>query len=141
MLFRSEPGSRTPIPDPIIDDLIEANARDGGIERRPIEDLEIRKRCLYPLINEAANILADGIAARPGDIDVVWVYGYGFPAFRGGPLRYADTLGLRDIYDDMLALEKIHGANWTPSPLLAHLATSGGTFGSGTGERAWATAQ
>ena len=139
--YRYEPGSRTPIPDPIIDDLIEANARDGGIERRPIEDLEIRKRCLYPLINEAANILADGIAARPGDIDVVWVYGYGFPAFRGGPLRYADTLGLRDIYDDMLALEKIHGANWTPSPLLAHLATSGGTFGSWTGERAWATAQ
>ena len=74
-------------------------------------------------------------------MDVVWVNGYGFPAFRGGPLRYADSVGLRDIYDDMLAFEGVHGAYWRPAPLLAHLATSGGTFGSWTGGRVWATTQ
>ena len=139
--YRYEDGNRTPIPDPLVLDLIEKNAREAGIERRTIEDLEIRKRCIYPLINEAANVLSDGIAARAGDVDVVWVNGYGFPAFRGGPLRYADSVGLRDIYDDMLAFEGVHGAYWRPAPLLAHLATSGGTFGSWTGGRVWATTQ
>ncbi len=84
---------------------------------------------MYPLINEAAKILDEGIAARPGDVDVVWVYGYGFPAFRGGPLRWADSIGLRAIVDDLLAFERVHGSNWTPAPLLRELAESGGTFG------------
>jgi 3-hydroxyacyl-CoA dehydrogenase len=127
--YRYESGSRTPVPDPFVDELIERNAREAGIERRDIADDEILKRCMYPLVNEAAKILAEGIAARSGDVDVVWVYGYGFPAFRGGPLRWADSVGLRAILDDLLAFERVHGSNWTPAPLLRELAERGETFG------------
>ena len=127
--YRYESGSRTPVPDPLVDDLIVRCAQEAGIERRAISDDEILKRCMYPLINEAAKILAEGIAARPGDVDVVWVYGYGFPAWRGGPLRWADSIGLRSIVDDLLAFERVHGPSWTPAPLLRELAESGGTFG------------
>jgi 3-hydroxyacyl-CoA dehydrogenase len=127
--YRYEAGSRTPIPDPFVDELIARNARAAGIERREISDDEILKRCMYLLINEAAKELAEGIAARPGDVDVVWVYGYGFPAFRGGPLRWADSIGLASIVDDMRAFERVHGEQWSPAPLLRELAASGGTFG------------
>jgi len=127
--YRYESGSRTPIPDPLVDEVIERNARAAGIERREISDDEILKRCMYPLINEAAKILEEGIAARSGDVDVVWVYGYGFPAFRGGPLRWADSIGVRAILDDLLAFERVHGSNWTPAPLLRELAERGETFG------------
>jgi 3-hydroxyacyl-CoA dehydrogenase len=136
--YRYESGDRTPHPDPFVENLIRTLAREAGIVQRQIGDDEILKRCIYPLINEAANILADGTAARPGDVDVVWVYGYGFPAFRGGPLRYADSVGLRTIYDEMLAFEREHGAYWMPSPLLAELATSGGSFGKWQGTPQWA---
>jgi 3-hydroxyacyl-CoA dehydrogenase len=127
--YRYEPGNRTPVPDPFVDDVIARNAREAGIERREISDDEILKRCMYLLVNEAAKILAEGIAARPGDVDVVWVYGYAFPAFRGGPLRWADSVGLKSIVDDMLAFERAHGGYWAPAPLLRELAASGGTFG------------
>ncbi|HEY0383743.1 MAG TPA: 3-hydroxyacyl-CoA dehydrogenase NAD-binding domain-containing protein [Candidatus Elarobacter sp.] len=128
--YRYEAGNRTPIPDPFVDDVIVRNAREAGIERREISDAEILKRCMYLLVNEAAKILAEGIAARPGDVDVVWVYGYAFPAFRGGPLRWADSVGLQSIVDDMVAFERAHGEYWAPAPLLRELAASGGTFGS-----------
>jgi 3-hydroxyacyl-CoA dehydrogenase len=128
--YRYGDGSRTPIPDPFVDELIARCAREAGIERREISDDEILKRCLYPLINEAAKILDEGIAARPGDVDVVWVYGYGFPAWRGGPLRWADSVGLRSIVDDLLAFERVHGDVWTPAPLLRELAERGETFAS-----------
>ena len=108
--------------------MIVRNAREAGIERREISDDEILKRGMYLLVNEAAKILAEGIAARPGDVDVVWVYGYAFPAFRGGPLRWADSVGLQNIVDDMLAFERVHGDYWAPAPLLRELATNGGTF-------------
>jgi 3-hydroxyacyl-CoA dehydrogenase len=127
--YRYAEGSRTPIPDPLVDELAERAAREAGIERRAIGDDEILERCMYPLVNEAAKILEEGIAARPGDVDVVWVYGYGFPAWRGGPLRWADAIGLRKIVDDMLAFEARHGAEWAPAPLLRDLAERGGTFG------------
>ena len=127
--YRYEQGSRTPIPDPLVERVIARVAAQAGITARTIGDDEILARCMYPLVNEAAAILADGIAERPGDIDVTYVYGYGFPAFRGGPLRWADTIGLRKIYDEMLAFEQVHGAYWTPAPLLRELALSGGTFG------------
>ena len=127
--YRYEAGSRTPIPDPVVDDVIVRNAREAGIERRDISDDEILKRCMYLLVNEAAKILDEGIAARPGDVDVVWVYGYGFPAFRGGPLRWADSIGLQNIVNDMLAFERAHGDYWAPAPLLRQLAENGGTFG------------
>ena len=84
---------------------------------------------MYLLVNEAAKILAEGIAARPGDVDVVWVYGYGFPAFRGGPLRWADSVGLKTILAEMLEFERVHGERYAPAPLLRELAQSGGTFG------------
>ena len=116
--YRYEAGSRTPIPDPVVDEVIARNAREAGIERREISDDEILKRCMYLLVNEAAKILDEGIAARPGDVDVVWVYGYAFPAFRGGPLRWADSIGLKTIVDDMLAFARTHGDYWTPAPLL-----------------------
>jgi 3-hydroxyacyl-CoA dehydrogenase len=127
--YRYEPGSRTPHPDPVTAELIAQVAAEAGIERRTIGDDEILKRCMYPLVNEAAAILADGTAERPGDIDVVWVYGYGFPAFRGGPLRWADSVGLRVICDEMRAFEAQHGAAWVPAPLLAELAARGASFG------------
>jgi len=89
---------------------------------------EILKRCLYPLVNEAAKELDEGIAARPGDVDVVWIYGYGFPVWRGGPLRWADSVGIATIVDDMREFERVHGSKWTPAPLLVELAENGGTL-------------
>ncbi|GAC1582992.1 MAG: 3-hydroxyacyl-CoA dehydrogenase NAD-binding domain-containing protein [Candidatus Elarobacter sp.] len=123
-------GSRTPIPDPMVDELVDRLAREAGIERRDVSDREILERCMFPLVNEAAKILAEGIASRPGDIDVVWVYGYGFPAFRGGPMRWAESVGLATIVDKMRAYEKVHGDAWAPAPLLVELAERGATFGS-----------
>jgi 3-hydroxyacyl-CoA dehydrogenase len=137
--YRYEPGNRAPLPDPIVDDLIISVAHEAGVTRRAIGDDEIRQRCIYALINEAAAILAEGIAARPGDIDVVWVNGYSFPAYRGGPLQYADSVGIRKMYEEMLALEKIHGPVWTPHALIRELAQSDGSFATWRKEAAWAT--
>jgi 3-hydroxyacyl-CoA dehydrogenase len=128
--YRYENGSRTPVPDPFVDDLVERVAREAGVARRTVSDQEILERCMFPLVNEAAKILAEGIAARAGDVDVVWVYGYGFPAWRGGPLHWADSLGLSAILDKIQAYERVHGESWTPAPLLRELAESGGKFGS-----------
>jgi len=131
--FRYEPGDRTPIPDPIVDQVIAKSAQAAGIARREISDDEIVKRAMYPLVNEAALILAEGIASRPGDVDVVYVNGYGFPVWRGGPLRWADSLGLRQVVDDMLAFQQQYGDVWKPAPLLKELADRGESFGSWKG--------
>lgn len=129
--YRYEPGKRTPRADPAVDAIVERLARESGIARRPLDDDEIVKRCIYPLVNEAGHILTEGIATRPGDIDVVWVYGYGFPAFRGGPLRFADSVGLGNVVAGMRAFERAHGQVWQPAPLLAELAASNRSFGQG----------
>jgi len=134
--YRYEPGDRTPHPDPLVAEIVERCAREDGVERRAVGDAEILKRCIYPLVNEAAKILDEGIATRPGDIDVVWIYGYGFPAFRGGPLRWADSVGLLTIVDDMREFAQVHGEAWKPAPLLHELAASGGTFGAWKGRTA-----
>ncbi|TNE37267.1 MAG: 3-hydroxyacyl-CoA dehydrogenase [Alphaproteobacteria bacterium] len=126
--YHYEPGSRTPQPDPIVEDIIVKAARDAGINRREVSDEEILKRCIYPMINEAAKILEEGIAMRASDIDVIWVYGYGWPIYRGGPMRYADHIGLKNIYDDMLKFKAEHGDEWTPAPLLEKLAKEGKGF-------------
>ncbi|MDF2367203.1 3-hydroxyacyl-CoA dehydrogenase NAD-binding domain-containing protein [Sneathiella sp.] len=126
--YHYEKGSRTPQPDPIVEEIIVKAARDAGINRRQVSDEEILKRCIYPMINEAAKILEEGIATRASDIDVIWVYGYGWPIYRGGPMRYADHIGLENIYNDMLKFKAEHGDEWTPAPLLEKLAKEGKGF-------------
>ncbi len=126
--YRYEQGSRTPIPDPEIEQLIVSVSAELGIARRRIEDQEILERCVYTLVNEGAKILEEGVALRPGDIDLIWVYGYGFPMWRGGPMFCADNVGLRKIHDALSRLHDIHGELLRPAPLLAKLARGGKGF-------------
>ena len=85
-------------------------------------------RCIYALVNEGAKILEEGYALRAGDIDIIYVNGYGFPAHRGGPMWYADTVGLRRVLDRVEEFEQQHGELWAPAPLLRRLAEEGKTF-------------
>ena len=126
--YRYEPGTRTPIPDPIVEEVIVQVAKDAGLTRRPIADDEIIPRCLYPLVNEGAKILEEGLAIRPADIDIVWIYGYGFPRYRGGPMFWADLVGLDRIYDTLSRLYDEHGGWLEPAPLLKKLASEGRSF-------------
>jgi 3-hydroxyacyl-CoA dehydrogenase len=126
--YRYEPGSRTPLPDPEVHRLIAETAQAGGIPRRTVPAAELVERPLYALINESARVLEEGIARRPADIDVIYVHGYGFPAFRGGPMWYADTVGLRTIFERVQQFEREHGPRWQPAPLLRRLAESGQRF-------------
>ncbi|HXP77499.1 MAG TPA: 3-hydroxyacyl-CoA dehydrogenase NAD-binding domain-containing protein [Stellaceae bacterium] len=126
--YRYEPGNRAPLPDPEVEAIILQSSRDQGITRRPISDDEILARCLYASINECAKILEEGIALRASDIDVMWLYGFGFPRWRGGPMYYADTVGVAKVYDAVREFHRQHGKLWEPSPLLAKLAESGKTF-------------
>jgi len=126
--YRYEPGNRTPIPDPQIEELIVKASAEAGIERRQISDQEILERCMYALVNTGANILEEGIALRASDIDIVYVYGYGFPRYRGGPMFYADTVGLDKVFETVQRFHAQHGEFWAPSPLLERLAKEGGTF-------------
>ena len=107
--FLYEPGSRTPKSDPEVTKLIEDTPRRLGIKRREVGTQEILERMLYPMINEAARILEEGIALRPGDIDVVWVYGYGWPVWRGGPMHFADADGLSKIASRLTAYAMLTG--------------------------------
>jgi 3-hydroxyacyl-CoA dehydrogenase len=129
--YRYEGGSRTPIPDPEVEALIVATSKRLGVARRPIDRQEIVERMIFPMINEGARILEEGVAQRPGDIDVVWIYGYGFPIWRGGPMFYADTVGLAYIRDQ-LAKFAAHSKdkNLEPAPLLEKLAAEGRGFAS-----------
>lgn len=122
-------GDRTPHPDPEIEKLIVAASEELGIERREISDQEIIERCFYTMINEGAKILGEGIAIRPSDIDLVWIYGYGFPAGKGGPMFYGDQVGVKTIYEVMSRLYDQHGGQLLqPAPLLEELAKSGKSF-------------
>ena len=104
-------------------------ATEMGITRRHIDDEEILQRLLYPMVNEGAKILEEKIAIRASDIDVIWVYGYGWPVYRGGPMFWADQIGLRAVRDRMLEFQKATGdAFWTPAPLLNRLADQGKGF-------------
>jgi 3-hydroxyacyl-CoA dehydrogenase len=116
---------RTRIPDPEVTTLIEGVSRDLKIQRRQIADQEILDRLLHPLVNEGARIVEEGIAARASDIDVVYVNGYGFPAWRGGPMYWAQHAGLTGVVETMRRLTLTHGARWAPAALLERLATSG----------------
>jgi 3-hydroxyacyl-CoA dehydrogenase len=120
---------RNATPDPLIEELIIRHSAEVGIPRRVLSDQEIIERAIYSMINEGAKILEEGIAARPLDIDVVWIYGYGFPVYLGGPMFYADTVGLKKVYDAILKYKDMVGAEyWTPSPLLEELAKAGKGF-------------
>jgi 3-hydroxyacyl-CoA dehydrogenase len=126
-----EQGSRTPRPDPEVEALIVKAARERGITRRPIDKQEIVERLIYPMINEGARILDESIAARPSDIDVIWVYGYGWPVWRGGPMYYADTIGLAQIRDRLAHYAAQSGdERLKPAPLLTRLAQEGRGFAS-----------
>ncbi len=134
--YRYAEGSRMPLSDPEVERLIKDRAAEADIPQRRVTDEEILDRALYALVNEGARILEEGFAARAGDIDVVYVYGYGFPAHRGGPMFHADAVGLRTVYERVRAFERQHGALWEPAPLLRRLAESGKTFRDFDRERA-----
>jgi 3-hydroxyacyl-CoA dehydrogenase len=120
--------NRKSTPDPEVHALIEKAALEGGIQRRHISDDEIIERCIYIMINEGAKILEEGYALRAADIDVIYLTGYGFPGYRGGPMWYADTVGLKKIHDRIAEFHVKHGDFWTPAPLLKKLADAGETF-------------
>ena len=126
--YRYEPGSRVPIPDPEVEAIIVAESKKKGIERRTITAEEIVKRCVYGPINEGAVLLEKGIALRPSDIDIVYVTGYGFPSWRGGPMFYADTVGLASVLDDIKRFHERDGFFWKPAPLLEQLVREGKSF-------------
>jgi 3-hydroxyacyl-CoA dehydrogenase len=122
-------GARRRVPDAQVEAMIAAEAGRLGIARRAVAAEEICQRCLFALINEGAQLLGEGIAAAPGDIDAIWCNGYGFPRFRGGPMFYADTLGLAVVLDGVRRFAQTLGKQyWTPAPLLEELERSGGSF-------------
>jgi 3-hydroxyacyl-CoA dehydrogenase len=116
-------------PDPEVPELIRAEAARLGVKQRTVEPGEIVSRCILALINEGARVLGEGIAATASDIDVIWCNGYGFPRHRGGPMFYADTIGLAEVVASVGELAKSQGKRyWTPAPLLVTLADEGRTF-------------
>jgi len=124
-----KPGDRTPYPSQRVNDMIVNHSREIGVERREISDQEIVERLVYAMVNEAAYLLAEGIAQRASDVDIIYLTGYGFPMHRGGPMFYADTVGLSNV---VATMEKYaggrHGKFWKPAPLLVKLAAEGKTF-------------
>lgn len=129
--YKYEAGSRAPMPDPEVEKLIDETLLRLGRKKRVVSDDEILERMMYPMINEGAKILEEGIAARPSDIDVVWLYGYGWPIYRGGPMFWADTVGLKHIADRLAFYAKeTNDPSLEPAPLLKKLAAEGKTFAS-----------
>ena len=127
------PGDRSAYPSKVVDDLIAAHRAASGVPPRKIEAREIVDRLVYALVNEAARILEEGIAQRASDVDVVYLTGYGFPVWRGGPMCYADEVGVYAVVQRMGELARNRYGDpsfWTPAPLLARLAASGGAFNS-----------
>ncbi len=127
--YRYEPGDRRAIPDPAVEEIIQAYRKEIGVKPRPISDEEIVERCIYALVNEGAKILEEGIALRASDIDMVYLTGYGFPPYRGGPMFYADTVGLPKVLASIEKFQKgYQGGQWQPAPLLVRLAKEGKRF-------------
>ncbi len=127
--YKYDPSTRARSSDPEVEALIRTKAGELGIDQQDFSDEEIIQRCFYPLVNEGALILEEGIAQRPGDIDVVYVYGYAFPAAKGGPMFWADQVGLQKIYEKICEFRDRYGEEyWKPAPLLEKLAGEGRTF-------------
>jgi 3-hydroxyacyl-CoA dehydrogenase len=121
--------NRRASPDPEVAALIERTARAAGIDRREIGREEIVDRCIFALVNEGARVLQEGVALRAADIDVVYLNGYGFPSWRGGPMFYAESVGVKTVLARIEEFRQRHGdALWSPAPLLVELAQSGGMF-------------
>jgi 3-hydroxyacyl-CoA dehydrogenase len=128
-VYRYEPGDRTPHHDPETDALIEKLAMEFNIDKREVSDKEIEERCVLPLINVGAQILEEGTAYRASDLDVVWINGYGFPRYRGGPMCYADILGLDYVLERIKHYQKEIGSSyWKPAPLIEKLVREGKSF-------------
>ena len=130
--------SRNASPDPAVADLVRKYAAEVGIPQRRIPTDEIVDRCIYALVNEGARILEEGYALRAVDIDMIFINGYGFPAHRGGPMWYADTVGLEKVYERVCEFHRQHGVLWEPAPLLRQLAGQGRTFADFVRERSLA---
>ncbi|WP_313222998.1 3-hydroxyacyl-CoA dehydrogenase NAD-binding domain-containing protein [Stutzerimonas nitrititolerans] len=126
--YRYEPGNRTPLENPELASMLAAASREKGIERRELEERYIVERTIYSLVNEGAKILEEGIAQRSSDIDLIYLNGYGFPAWRGGPMFYADSVGLDRVLATIRELHARCGEWWKPAPLLEKLAAEGRTF-------------
>jgi 3-hydroxyacyl-CoA dehydrogenase len=127
--YAYEPGQRKAIADPAVDALITAYRAELGLSPRAIADDEIVGRCILALVNEGARLLQEGIALRASDVDVVYIAGYGFPRYRGGPMFHADLLGLPQVVStmrDFAALPRADTNFWQPAALLQRLATEGG---------------
>jgi 3-hydroxyacyl-CoA dehydrogenase len=120
--------SRLAIPDPEVALWTKRWAAEAGIPQRQIQPGEIVDRCIYALVNEGARILEEGYALRAGDIDIIYINGYGFPAYHGGPMWYADTVGLKKVYERIGEFHDVHGELWEPARLLKQLAAEGKTF-------------
>ena len=134
--YKYDPETRKRMADPEVEDRIIEEANKLGIERRAVSDDEILARCFYPLINEGAKILEEGIAQRASDIDVVYIYGYAFPVAKGGPMHYADAVGLKNVYDKICEFRDRYGEEyWSPAPLLKQLAEEGKSFAEWDAER------
>jgi 3-hydroxyacyl-CoA dehydrogenase len=130
---RYEKGQREAIRDPAVEEMITAYSAEIGVTRRPVSDQEIVERCIFSLVNEGARILEEGIALRASDLDVVYLSGYGFPAWRGGPMQYADTVGLYQVARTMsrfAANPQGDPGFWKPAPLIARLVAEGRSFNS-----------
>jgi 3-hydroxyacyl-CoA dehydrogenase len=128
--YNYDPETRQRLDAPEVQAMIRDEARVLGIPARQFSNEEIIERVIYPLVNEGALILEEHIAQRPGDIDIVYIYGYGFPAHRGGPMFYADMIGLDVIYRRICEFrDTLRADDWQPAPLLQKLAGSGGKFG------------
>ena len=126
--YRYEEGSRRGQPDPVVEDIILKASGAKGIQRRAFSAEEIRGRALAALVNEGAKILEEGIAARPVDIDMVWLFGYGFPSYEGGPMFWADRYGLAKLASEIEEFAKEDPRFWAIAPLLKQLADQGSTF-------------
>ena len=119
---------RRATPDPAVAQLVRNWVEEAGVAQRQISAEEITDRCLYALVNEGGRILEEGYALRASDIDIIYLNGYGFPAYRGGPMWYADTVGLKQVYERVSEFQRQHGEIWRPAPLLKRLADEGKTF-------------
>jgi 3-hydroxyacyl-CoA dehydrogenase len=119
---------RNRLDDPESERIVRQLAADAGIEQREIDAAEMVDRTVYALVNEGARILEEGYALRAADIDIIYLNGYGFPAYRGGPMWHADTVGLAQVLSRIREFHEQHGYWWQPAPLLEQLAAEGKTF-------------